>query len=361
MLYVVNMLPAVRRYPTLDLLRLVALGLTILTHTPGVVRRVFFLRPFERGTWLGVDLFMLISGWLLGGQLLREAAGGTFDAPRFYFKRWLRTLPAYYVMLALLYFGGDPDFGRPLPWRTILTHMAFLQLYLPPNLYGVSWSLCVEEHFYLLLPAVVWLLMRRPKLGTVLTLVIVFETIAILGRLSNPNGYGGTPQQTHLRCHGLFIGLLLAWINLHRQDYWLRLKKFTIPFAILGLVSILAVMASVPAVGTVWSYVCVPTVGTWALALIFIACVHELCPLAHISFPGLQYLGELTYSVYLVHHVIPRAWLGAHAETAGLSSLARRLVLMVVLSLLLHHLVERPGLKLRARILRRQRPAPEPA
>ncbi|HXK20103.1 MAG TPA: acyltransferase, partial [Polyangiaceae bacterium] len=165
-------------YPTLDVLRIVAITMTMLAHASGLVDRLAPLRPFKSGLWLGVDLFMLISGWLLGGQLLRDAARGTFDPRRFYVKRWLRTLPPYYFMLLILYFFGAPHVGgldgteyiiapsrvdhlhSALPWSVVLTHLTFLQRYVPPNLYSVSWSLCVEEHFYLILPLIVVILAR---------------------------------------------------------------------------------------------------------------------------------------------------------------------------------------------------------
>src|SRR5271155_717674 len=153
----------IRRYPTLDLLRLVACGLVVLYHTPGFTSRVPVFRSLAHGMWMGVDLFMLISGWLLGGQLLRDAAAAQFSPSRFYVKRWLRTLPAYYAMLAILYFAGGPEFGGPLPWHEVVKHFLFLQGYFPPNRYSVSWSLCVEEHFYLVLPLIVWGLARWPR------------------------------------------------------------------------------------------------------------------------------------------------------------------------------------------------------
>lgn len=353
-----------REYPTLDLLRVLAVGCTILFHTPGVMQRVFFLRPFANGMWLGVDLFMLISGWLLGGQLLRDAARGSFDPKRFYVKRWLRTLPLYYVMLLVLYFGGyggDAEFAGPLPWKTVLVHVLFLQKYFGPNLYGVSWSLCVEEHFYLALPLIVLLLMRFPRLPVVLGLVFGMEAVSILCRVEAYSPLlGWIPQQTHMRCHGLFVGLALSWVHLHRRAYWARLGPIAEVLGLVGAVGTALVMASIPAVASRWASIGVPTVGTWTLALLFVASVHERSRLARVSFPGLQYLGELTFAIYLVHHQIPRSWLGGHASDAGMAGLGRHFALMIGLSVLLHHLVERPVLAFRGRLLERWRSTPAP-
>ena len=127
-----------RRYPSLDLLRVVAITMTMLVHTPRLVLRIPGLASMHGGLWLGVDLFMLVSGFLLGGQLLRDAARGVGDPLRFYAKRWMRTLPPYYVMLVLLQL-----MGASMSWSTWLEHALFVQMYLHNNYYLVSWSLCV--------------------------------------------------------------------------------------------------------------------------------------------------------------------------------------------------------------------------
>ncbi len=362
-----------RRYPTLDVLRLVAISMTMLHHMRSMAERLPVIRHLSGGMWLGVDLFMLISGWLLGGQLLREAARGEVKILRFYTKRWLRTIPPYYAMLVLLYFAGslrvggldgreyEIDPSRPLglhndlPWQTMLTHLTFLQRYIPPNLYGVSWSLCVEEHFYLCLPLIILAIMRWPRLRVVVAIVVAFEVLAVVCRFATFSGVEWSPQQTHMRCDGLFLGMLFAWIAIHRPRYWGWLGKITGWASALGVAGTAVVMATVPSQPTAWMYVLVPTIGTWTLALVFFPCVHEDSALSRINFYGLRYLGELTYSIYLVHNVLPRAWLGGHAAQAGLRGLLVRVGLVGASSVLLHHAVERPAMRLRQRLLNRWR------
>jgi len=331
--------------------------MVVLYHTPGLQFRIPFVHFVQPSLWLGVDLFMLISGWLLGGQLLREAAANRWDPARFYMKRWMRTLPAYYAMLAILYHTRNAEFGGPLPWQTVLKHCLFLQTYLLPNLYPVSWSLCVEEHFYLLLPLIVWILIRRPRFDLLVGIVIAVEVVAVCGRAAgySPNNSNWTPQATHLRTHGLFLGLLLAWISIHRPLLWSRLGAVAARLGGVGLVATVLVMASVPDRPSFWTYVVVPTLGTWTLALLFLACVHEgsSWSRAGTGWRGLRYFGELTYAIYLTHHTIPRDWVGGHASEAGIGGLLLRLALMLAASLLLHHLVERPALRLREVLLRR--------
>jgi peptidoglycan/LPS O-acetylase OafA/YrhL len=340
------------RYPTLDLLRVVAISLTMITHTPSLMRRVAILHPFEYGTWLGVDLFMLISGWLLGGQLLRTAVRDSFSPVRFYVKRWMRTLPPYYAMLVLLYVAGDTLVSQRMTLRSSLTHVFFLQQYLGPNLYGVSWSLCVEEHFYLVLPAIVWFVARRARLRTMAGLVLAAEGVSMALRFAAYAPGDDVPLLSHLRCDGLFLGLLLAWTELHCPALWGRLATAAKWAGPVGIVATLGVMASTRGGLSLWMYGVVPTLGTWTFALIFLACVHESSSWSRIRFPGLKLAGDLTYSVYLVHSVIPRSWLGGHLDGTG-TGVLRRLALVLLLSGLLHVAVERPAMRLRAYLLER--------
>jgi peptidoglycan/LPS O-acetylase OafA/YrhL len=348
-----NMVPSTRRYPTLDLLRLIAIAFTMMAHTPSLTHRIFFLAPFSNCFWLGVDLFMLISGWLLGGQLLREITRGTVRPFRFYMKRWLRTLPPYYAMLLILYFGRGPQFSAPLPFGVVLSHFLFFQQYAGRNEFGVSWSLCVEEHFYLVLPVIVIFLLRGAGILRVVLLVMGAEALSIMCRAMSYSVNMDVPYLSHLRCHGLFVGLLFAWISIHNERLWVRMGRVATIAACVGLVSTLWIMSSVPQEHSRWTFVWVPTFGTWTLALIFLACVHEASAFSRVSFKGLRYLGELTYSMYLVHDVIPREWFGvSHAGESGLRGIVIRIGLVLGLSMLLHHAIEWPALRLRERLLR---------
>lgn len=345
-------LPKATRYPALDLLRLVAIGMTLLAHSSNLVARIPGLRDIRLGLWLGVDLFMLISGWLLGGQLLREARGGTLEPRRFYFKRWMRTLPPYLVMLVVLYFFAGTQFSGPLPWTDIFAQATFSQVYADRNHYGVSWSLSVEEHFYLLLPGVIWLFMRWPTARTVIAVVAGTELFSIICRAVAFPAQDGIPLHTHLRWHGLFLGMGMAWLALHRPQHWASVGRYATALGLIGIPATLGVMASLPNVPRhPWTYIGAATVGTWTLGLVFLACVHERSIFSRVNFPGLRYLGELTYAIYLTHDVLPRWLIEVGGPIASVRGTIWRLGLVAVASLLLHHLVERPALWFRDRWL----------
>ena len=337
-----------RQYPALDLLRLVAIGMTLLVHAPNLSGRIPLLRNIQGGLFLGVDLFMLISGWLLGGQLIREHQAGNYDVRRFYLKRWMRTLPPYYATLILIWVLGRVNL---LPrFEHAWTHFTFLQEYLGTQRFGVSWSLCVEEHFYLILPAIVPLLLRRGSAFRLAFLLLAISLFQVGIRLTVFHPGMDVPTITHLRSEGLFIGLGMAYLAHTAPECWAGLtKKCTWGFLLGGSLT-LAVMLSATRSPGLWLYAFVPTLGTWTLALAFPAFISPFSKLSRIEFKGLPYLGELTYSVYLTHTLVTPL-LANTLALGGALGLITRFLAMVVVSVSLHHLIERPAMFLRKKWL----------
>jgi len=152
----------------MDLLRALAITLVVVGH-----QAIFFLGTpvwdslmrWGRIGVVGVDLFFVLSGFLIGGILLGLAA--ELRAPRillgFWISRWLRTLPSYYLFLLInlviwLAFGLPPT-----SWKAISSYPFFLQNFAHgiTGFFPESWSLCVEEWFYLLFPLVLCLGLKK--------------------------------------------------------------------------------------------------------------------------------------------------------------------------------------------------------
>ena len=233
------------RLPDLDLLRALAVLLVLGRHVleipadlPASVRS--FWLAWNRFGWIGVDLFFTLSGFLVSGLLFREyAQSGTVRPLRFLIRRGLKIYPAFYVFLALsvaisawagLY--GRPEWARfsdvfpaPNPGR-ILGEILFLQNYLS-YLWGHTWSLAIEEHFYLGLAAVVaFFVWRRGGSERVFSfvppLVLTVAATLLLARLTlgyvfHQSWWDILPP-THLRVDSLFYGVLLSYAyHLHRE------------------------------------------------------------------------------------------------------------------------------------------------
>ena len=132
----------------LDFPRAVAIALVVASH---------FVKKLEGIGYFGVELFFALSGFLIGGILYRDL----LDTPRwsfaatkrFWLRRWWRTLPNFYLFLLVTYLF-DALHGKIPSLTTFVPFLVFSQGLLSPapDWYGVSWSLCIEEWFYLLFP-----------------------------------------------------------------------------------------------------------------------------------------------------------------------------------------------------------------
>ncbi len=155
-----------------DLLRALAILLVMLWHLPRPATPVF-LEGLKRYGWTGVDLFFVLSGYLIGTQLLSRLARGQRPSLRdFYLKRALRILPAFLAILALYAFLPDirEESTMQAPWRFLTFTMNFGLDYRVTGAFTQAWSLCVEEHFYLVFPLLVLMLSRLRWRGWVVFL-----------------------------------------------------------------------------------------------------------------------------------------------------------------------------------------------
>jgi peptidoglycan/LPS O-acetylase OafA/YrhL len=162
------------RLPGLDLMRAIAILWVMFFHF-----RFTYMPPalneMARRGWMGVDLFFVLSGYLIGSQLLRPYISG--ERPSiggFYLRRSFRVLPAFLAVLAVYLvwptFREEP--GLSPTWQ-FLTFTENLRIdYFHDQAFSHVWSLCVEEHFYLVLPILVLVMMRKPGFGKTLTMII---------------------------------------------------------------------------------------------------------------------------------------------------------------------------------------------
>ena len=121
----------------------------------------------DRFGWIGVDLFFVLSGYLIGGQLLAPLARDQpINLGRFFTRRALRIMPAYFAVLAVYFLLPSwreyPDMSQPL-WKFLLS-VQNIALH-GGTAFSHAWSLAVEDQFYLALPFLLLFLYRRPRAG----------------------------------------------------------------------------------------------------------------------------------------------------------------------------------------------------
>ena len=357
----------------LDLLRILAALTIVLFH--GNVIGAFGRNPFSTAVaadgYLAVDVFFVLSGWLLTRQALRMRSpfkSATRFVTRFWTRRWARTLPPYWVVLLAIFLFRpwlDPKtFWHPWSLAVLLKHAFFLQTLLPPNAYGVTWSLVTEEWFYLVLPFAVLLAARvrsrRLLVGLGLALLLAPAAVrAVLLTTSTPWGPGilNTPQA---RFEGLVIGALLA-VGSMRAPWWDR-QVMARHGWLFGLGMVLVTGMLVAGVGDSRVY---RIVGILAFNLGIGLLMPSLSQLRWpntapaLAVMGSAFLSELTYPLYLLHQAIPPHW----THIAGSARIAHAILGLGVLfatATLLHLAIERPFLALRDRLgAASARPAPD--
>jgi peptidoglycan/LPS O-acetylase OafA/YrhL len=289
-----------RRVIQLDFVRGIAILLVLQFHfstlsaTPPTSIGIFF----ERTGWMGVDLFFVLSGFLVGGLLVKELLDkGSIDIPRFLMRRALKIWPAYYFYLIVQIVARRHPLGSFL-WQNALN----IQNYVGTSLLH-TWSLAVEEHFYLLLPGVLVLAYRsrrlRPHLGFVLVLVCVLVTC---GRIAEAivHGPGRWQLQTHARLDELLLGVLLSYLFYTDPQ---RLMKVARRRVLLGALTIAAfVIAYLSGKDSYY----MATMGYSTNAVCFGAFVllmygYQGAITGTLAYKAIAWIGQYSYGIYLWH------------------------------------------------------------
>ncbi len=217
------------RNANLDALRAIAILLVLGRHFPDLRHgrpggELFFtlFAPWNQAGWVGVDLFFVLSGFLISGLLFTEwQRSGSIRIGRFYIRRGFKIYPPFYALMALT--ACVPAL-MPATRSQFAAELLFVQNYVP-GIWAHTWSLAVEEHFYLLLPVLLTAILawrrRQPDPFCCLPACFVMVAIAsLLLRLLVPPGgqHAVYYMPTHLRMDALFCGVLLGYYRHFRPE-----------------------------------------------------------------------------------------------------------------------------------------------
>ena len=325
--------------------------------------------------WMGVDLFFVLSGFLIASQLLKPwATGSRPDYPRFFARRLLRTLPAYAAVLTLYFLAPAlrefPDIQPFWQFATFTENLLFEPT--GPKAFSHVWSLCVEEQFYLAFPAGVALLAWKPSYGktcaalaAVLVLGIAVRSWLWLAYVGHaPFSASAEPDwrpymrliyyPTWSRLDGLLAGIAIAALKIFRPAAW---AGFTArPNLLLGL-GLAGVAASIllfqrQIAGLVPAALGFPLLSA-SVALIVAAASTDRALIGRYRIPGAAALATGAYSLYLsqklAYHAVG-AWIAPALGAEGGLRLALAFAAALAAGAVLHWAVERPFLRLRDRL-----------
>ena len=230
------------RLRIIDFLRAAAILMVMAYHCPP-------LKKYFYWGWAGVDLFFVLSGFLVSGLIFQELRKrNTFSPFNFLIRRGFKIYPSFYFYLTvilIIQYLNEIIFHNPsrLFLEQILAEIFFFQNYFSGFLYQ-SWSLAIEEHFYILLTLLIFLAFKfdyislRPVL---VTYFLLFVTALYFRHLQydTPFTYHDSFYPTHLRMDALFFGVLLSFLyHFHQPDLLKVINKFKHPLWTLGIIFI---------------------------------------------------------------------------------------------------------------------------
>lgn len=362
--------------PGLDSLRAIAIAWVMLFHSFLVGGLGEDFAWLSRYGWMGVDIFFVLSGFLIGSQLFRPMAAGASPSLReFYRKRAYRILPAFLVVLAAYaLLPGLREAPGMEPWWKFAGFFMNLSIdYGQNQAFSHAWSLCVEEHFYLVFPLLALVLGRRLSVrgfawtcAVVVVAGVALRTGVWLHDTAAEAATGSTRNwfvediyyPTWNRLDGLLVGVAIAAAKMYRPRWWEAAQAR----ANLALLAGLALMALSfwlfrERTGLLGNSVGWPVLSLGLGLLVFAGAGDH--GLLSRRIPGMAWIAAISYSLYLSHKIafhLVSTTLGDRLEGKGLVSFACYAIVAMAVGAALHYGIERPFLRLRDR-----RAAPGPA
>jgi peptidoglycan/LPS O-acetylase OafA/YrhL len=349
----------------LDLLRLVAIVLVLGVHMEPVPSDwASPLRPavakWQLVGGLGVDLFFVLSGFLVSGLLLAEyKKRGEISISRFYMRRAWKIYPSFYVLIAFSLLYHWLVIGERVRPKPFLAEAFFLQSYIG-GYWNHTWSLAVEEHFYILLPlGLAWLARRgRGKADpfSALPWVVLVATAGFIGVRAVNFAVRDEFRlmkfwfATHLRLDSLLAGVAIAYAYHFHQEWFCRtFRPWRHVLVVLGA-AVLSALAFWRGAISMWY------LHIFAFTQFYLGAAGLLVGVLMCDIPrnavtrSLARVGAYSYSIYLWHMAIMR-WAVPHWQNA-LSWQQRQALYLVgafVIGIAMAKLVELPTLRLRDR------------
>lgn len=361
------------RQPGLDTLRALAIAFVFAHHYELFVSRAPTFGAFGAVGWVGVDLFFVLSGYLIASPLIAALCRGQrWSLRSFYLRRWLRTVPVFWVVLAAYLLWPAELGGRTPPpaWRFLsFTQNLGLQ---PGTAFSHAWSLCVEEQFYLVLPLVLWVGAASGAgraLGWALIAGLTAVAMGVRAALWARHGLASADiagyhsaiyYATWCRFDELLPGVAVALLRHGHPAAWAACMARARLLLALALVAVGVVLWAVrthyyvSGVGYTYSMTGFGySAVAWAFAVLLLAALAPGSVLARWHVPGAQTLALWSYSLYLSHKAVGHvlAVQLAHWQLSGAMMLAVVTGASLAVAGGLYVLIERPVMRWRDRVV----------
>lgn len=360
----------------LDHLRALAI-ITVLLYHYRMFQHPRWLDDVMGFGWSGVDLFFVLSGYLISSQLFAAmAARKQVSLPEFFIKRFFRIIPAYLVVLAIYFLVPAFHEKEALPplWKflTFTQNIGFDIKNL--GTFSHVWSLCVEEHFYLLFPLVLitMIYFRAEKRGAMLLLaVFIFGVVArllswylLIAPDAGNSGFGITWYRhmyypTWNRLDGLLAGVSIAALFVFRPVIKEKITRHGNKIAVSGLAVLTGAWFLCEDQRSFYASIAGFPLVSAGYGLLVVAAVSPGSVLYKYSSRFTALIAKLSFGLYLVHkgviHIAQPLLIKTGIEPKGSLMLLLCFTVAVLAALVLNKIVEEPFLRLRQRVLERRR------
>lgn len=358
----------------LDHLRAFAISFVVLFHYQ-FFGHPAWVRKIAGFGWSGVDLFFVLSGFLISGQLFATIAGGrNISLGNFFVKRFFRIIPPFLAVVAV--YAAIPaahEWGHLSPiWRYLTFTLNFgldLRKY---GTFSHAWSLCVEEQFYLALP-LMFLLFNHFKAGKKAVFLLIALFVAgffirlwswdhFISPVLDTDDFGLSWNKyvyypTYNRLDSLLAGVSIAGLYTFYPGVKNLANKYANLLLPLGL--LLLVISGFVCKGystyatSIWGF---PLIAL-SYGLIVAAVVCPSCPLYRLKSGVTAQLAALSYSIYLSHkiviHVTQNLLSNAGIDKNSGLTMVICIITVVAAALLMRYIIEKPALKLRNGVLKK--------
>lgn len=361
-----------KRVYGLDILRAYAILSVLYVHTyeylPNKIQEIIFLFVFD-----GVAIFFVLSGFLIGRILIKSFDNRKITMKRifiFWTNRWMRTLPPYYFMLILLFaisytfdLSLKPDF---LGIKKQIYYFFFLQnlCWAHFGFFRESWSLCIEEWFYLLTPIIIILINKIFRLSsknsfltTLLFVLIIVPIFRYYMYISFGVDYlisSAFTQQVLPMIDRILYGVMAAYAYFYFSTYWTKYKVyfFFLGVLIIGLTTSFNSWAIENMNSHKFYFVLYPSFFSAGIALL-LPVFSAIKKGAGVIYKMTTYVSLISYSLYLTHYTLVKYCIVENLEYLKDHSSIKFLLIWVlsfVFSTLMYYYLEKPFIDLRVKL-----------
>lgn len=342
--------------PILDGLRGFAVILVLLGHLPRVGDNVFStiiwkIPQFLHFAFMGVDIFFCLSGFLITRILLHSLEKGTFSFKNFWIKRIFRIFPIYYLTVFLVYFFIDKSHIQSLLFYYSNFDFAFNKDIHPMR---HTWSLAVEEHYYLFVPIIIYFLSKRFLLKFFLYIIPVFVLSQVIYlALYHPYDIKILDKISSIRFLTLGFGSFLALKEAELKKFTKYKKTAYFIILFLFIAGPLLRFLNLPVFYIIGRFIFSGIISILFLSILVSNHYFNKNCITQDFFSSrvLKFFGKISYGIYLYHLPILFLFGVSHMQNYEFVSLSKFILILstiIIVSMISYEIIEKPMLKLKS-------------